>query len=46
MLKVGYVGVGMYLEFTIDMPEEERKRGVVDGHGRILTSQIQQVTEL
>lgn len=46
MLKVGWVGIGMYLEFTIDIPEEERKIGLVDGHGRIVTSRIMEVTEL
>jgi hypothetical protein len=46
MLKMNWVGVGMYMEFTIDMPEEERKRGLVDGHGRIVTSRIVEVTEL
>ena len=46
MLKVGFIGRGMYLEFFIDMPDSERKRGEVDGHGRIVTSQIKEVTEV
>jgi hypothetical protein len=46
MLKVGFIGRGMYMEFLIDMPEEERHRGIVDGHGRIVTSKITEVEEV
>jgi hypothetical protein len=46
MLKLHWIGIGMYMEFIIDMPKEERKVGEVDGHGRIVTSQIQEVFEL
>jgi hypothetical protein len=46
MLKVGFVGRGMYMEFCRIMPEEDRKRGSVDGHGLIVTSQIQEVEEI
>lgn len=45
MIKVGYVGVGMYLEFMLDV-QGDRKVGSVDGHGRILTSEIQTVEEV
>jgi hypothetical protein len=46
MLKVGFIGRGMYMEFFIDMPEEERHRGIVDGHGTIVTSKITEVEEV
>lgn len=46
MIKVDWVGIGMYLEFILSVPEGERKVGLVDGHGRITTSQIQEVFEL
>jgi hypothetical protein len=36
----------MYMEFCKIMPEEDRKRGSVDGHGLIVTSQIQEVEEI
>lgn len=45
MLKMGFVGRGMYMEFMVEVPESQRKIGYVDGHGRIVTSQIQEVTE-
>jgi hypothetical protein len=45
MLRMGYIGVGMYMEFMLDIPESERKIGYVDGHGRIVTSEIQDVRE-
>lgn len=45
MLKVGFIGRGMYMEFYIlDIPN--RQRGIVDGHGTIVTSQIKEVEEL
>lgn len=44
MLKLDWVGVGMYLEFVLDVPD--RKVGLIDGHGRIRTSKIQEVVEL
>lgn len=45
MLKVGFIGRGMCLEFVVDV-QGVRKIGEVDGHGRITTSQIQEITEL
>ena len=45
LLKVGFIGRGMYMEFyLLDVPN--RKRGIVDGHGTIVTSQVQEVTEI
>jgi hypothetical protein len=46
MIKLGFIGRGMYMEFYIVMPEADRKRGQVDGHGRIITSQIQSIEEV
>jgi hypothetical protein len=46
MLKMSYIGRGMYMEFMLDIDPEERKRGSVDGHGVIVTSQIQEIIEL
>jgi hypothetical protein len=47
MLKVGFIGRGMYMEFVIDFKDEEdRQVGWKDGHGLIVTSQIQSIEEL
>ena len=46
MLRMSYIGRGMYMEFMLDIDPEERKRGLVDGHGVITTSQIQEIIEL
>jgi hypothetical protein len=46
MLRMNYVGRGMYMEFAIDIPADKRKRGEIDGHGTIVTSKIQEITEV
>jgi hypothetical protein len=46
MLRMNYVGRGMYMEFAIDIPDDKRKRGEIDGHGTIVTSKIQEITEV
>ena len=43
VLKAGFVGVGMYLEFMLKVDGRELGR---DGHGRIQTSRILSVSEL
>lgn len=45
MLKMGFIGRGMFMEFMLEV-EGERRVGAVDGHGRILTSQIVEVEEI
>jgi len=43
VIKAGFVGVGMYLEFMLKVDGRELGR---DGHGRIQTSRILSVSEL
>jgi hypothetical protein len=47
MLKVGFIGRDMCMEFVIDFKNEaDRQVGWKDGHGRIVTSLIKDITEV